>query len=98
VFEDPDLVAERQSKLDALGPRPPWWRWLTRRRWKQAYRRIWAADVSYVGAMLRRVYSKEFVTEMANKTHPAIALIGKFDGDPFDGGQMKYTIVRKEQK
>jgi hypothetical protein len=64
------LLAEREAKLDALGPRPPWWRPFARRRWRRRRDALLAMDVSQMAEMLREVYSDDVLRAMAAR--PAI--------------------------
>jgi hypothetical protein len=59
------LLAEREAKLDALGPRPPWWQPFARRRWRKRRDAILAMDCSQMTEMLRGWYSDERLREMA---------------------------------
>jgi hypothetical protein len=59
------LLAEREAKLDALGPRPPWWQPFARRRWRRRRDAILAMDVSVWAENLRRWYPAARVQEMA---------------------------------
>lgn len=63
--QSPKLVSERNARLDALGPRPPWWRPFTRRRWDRDHARISAVDVSEWAEMLRHWYGPESVKRLA---------------------------------
>lgn len=72
---DPKLLAERQAKIDALGPCPPWWRFLGRRRWRRAYATIMAIDVSFAAAMYRQIYSDAALEEIANRPSPFSAFM-----------------------
>lgn len=77
--DDPKLVAERDARLAALGPQPPWWRPFARRRWKRERGYILATDVSQVTAMMRTLYTPECVEAIANRPHPSFAGITKED-------------------
>lgn len=59
------LLIERETKLDALGPRPPWWRPFTRRRWRARHAAIMAMDVSEWAEMLRHWYGDEYLKRLA---------------------------------
>lgn len=52
--QSPSLLAEREVKLAALGPRPPWWRSFARRRWDRRTAEIMATDVSQRAEMASR--------------------------------------------
>jgi hypothetical protein len=65
--DDPTLVAERQAKLDALGPLPSWWRPFARRKWKRSRASILAIDVSVYAAMLRSFYTREYAEAEARR-------------------------------
>jgi hypothetical protein len=59
------LIREREAKLDALGPRPPWWQPFARRRWRRRRDAILAMDCSQMTEMLREVYSDDVLRAMA---------------------------------
>jgi len=69
--------AQREEQLDALGPRPPWWRFFARRAWDARYSAIMAMGITEYDEMLAEMYSPQAVAAMANRPHPALALIGK---------------------
>ena len=71
------LIAERQAKLVALGPRPPWWRVLSRLRWHRRHAAIMAMDVSAAAEMFRSVYSSARVQELAEQFPPSFAMLKK---------------------
>lgn len=60
----PELVAERDRKLAALGPKPRWWRPLARRQWSKASAAINAVDVSQMAWLLRQAYPADAIVEM----------------------------------
>ena len=95
MSDDETLVAERQAKLDALGPRPAWWRLLARRRWKHERARICAMDVSKATAMFRRLYTPAAI-EQALRPHPMLSVMGKVKH--FESGAFSYTVVREDDK
>lgn len=65
---DADLVAERDRKIgEHHALKPPWWRFIARRRWKQRLVALRALDVSFMAAMLRRLYTAESVEELAKR-------------------------------
>lgn len=72
---DPKLAAERDAKLEALGPRPPWRRPFARRRWLRARAAILATDVSTLAALMREVYSTRSLEQMADRRSPFLSLI-----------------------
>lgn len=90
----PELLAERQARVDALGPLPPWWRLFKRRAWRRERSRIMATDVSTSAYMLRRIYSAAAVDELAARQHPVFTLIGKAEGRDF---RLKMTVVEKKE-
>jgi myo-inositol catabolism protein IolC len=67
IPEDLALAIERDDRIRALGPRPPWWRPLSRRAWRRKRAAILATDVSIFTAMLRSVYTPESTEEMARR-------------------------------
>lgn len=69
---DPKLVAERDAKVQALGPRPPWWRLFARRRWDERMATIMAMDVGAFTAMLRDMYPPQVVRDMAIQQSPVM--------------------------
>lgn len=83
---DPDLVRERDTRIAALGPRPPWWRWLSCRRWDRAHARLLAMDVSALAGLVRRHYSEQLVWGIAGRRLPSFATLGKSTG--------LYTVVK----
>jgi hypothetical protein len=64
------LIREREAKLDALGPCPPWWHPFARRRWRRRRDAILAMDCSQMTEMLREWYSDEMLRDLAAR--PAI--------------------------
>ena len=75
--DDPTLLAERRAKLEALGPIPPWWRWLARRAWRRARATILAIDCSIVARMYRDIYSGADFEAIARRPHSSYFLISK---------------------
>lgn len=71
---DPDLVAQRDARLVALGPRPPWWQPIARWHWRRSRAAILATDVSATAAMLSAVYSSDRVRELAERPQPSAVL------------------------
>lgn len=67
MIASPTLVAERDAKLRAMGPRPPWWRPFARRRWRRRHAEIMAMDVSQYAEFLRHQYPAERVDELARR-------------------------------
>lgn len=65
--DDEQLVVERAQRLADLGPRPPWWRILARRRWHRRHTAIMAVSVSRATAMLRSVYSSDRIRDLAER-------------------------------
>jgi len=87
--DDEQLVAEREAKLVALGPRPPWWRPFRRRRWTRARASILAMDVSKLTAIMRRLYgSYEEIHELVSREHVTFTNIKRADGGP------RFYVVR----
>jgi hypothetical protein len=80
----PRLVAERNARMDALGPRPPRWRPIARRRWRRQYAAIAAMDVSAAAEMLRSVYSNERVRALAERPSPTFAMLRRAVPDPVE--------------
>lgn len=73
---DRDLVAERDRRIGAhLETKPPWWRIFARRRWRQKLDTLRAMDVSLFAAMLRSVYTRESVEDLAKQSGPAARLM-----------------------
>lgn len=70
------LAVERCERLADLGPVPPWWRVLARRRWLRAFAAIMAADISTMGEMLREMYPRETVDALVQRQHRLI--VGPF--------------------
>ncbi len=92
--EDEALVAERQTRLDALGPMPSWWRLFSRHRWKRERSRICAMSVSMMTALMRRVYPPEMI-ENALRPHPTLSMIRNVKHS--DGGAFTYTVEFKDK-
>lgn len=51
------LRDERRGRLNALGPRPPWWRLFARRRWDRRVAEITAYPIDEMTLLLRDHYS-----------------------------------------
>jgi hypothetical protein len=88
------LLAEREAKLDALGPRPPWWQPFARRRWRKRRDAILAMDCSQMTEMLREVYSDDVLRAMA--VRPAIDfgnIRGPIARHPGPGGRRGYAEI-----
>jgi hypothetical protein len=74
------LRADRDRKLAALGPRPPWWRPFARRTWRNARLRILAVSLDETTLYLRRAYSADIVSQMASRPHPMLSAMKKASG------------------
>lgn len=70
---DPVAVADRDFKLAVLGPRPPWWHPIQRRRWARLRAVVLAIDVTWAGSLLRCIYTPDEVGQMARRRSPALA-------------------------
>jgi len=75
--DDPQLVAERDAKILAIGPRPPWWRPFKRRRWQSARDALGYMDVSRLTALTRQLYPADSVVTMAMKPSPFLSMLKK---------------------
>lgn len=73
----PVLVAERSQRLAALGPRPPWYRPIRRRRWDLKRRSIMAMDVSVFTYMLRDLYPPSEIIRLANRPRVSLGTMEK---------------------
>lgn len=51
----------RERRLDALGPRPPWWRLIARRRWARTHAEIMALQLTDFDLTLREYYTSESI-------------------------------------
>lgn len=74
------LVAARAQRLADLGPRPPWWRFLARRRYDRARSAVLAMDVSEERELLMQLHPAADVTELAARRH--LDLITKAPREP----------------
>lgn len=71
---DPELLAERERGLAALGPRPPWYRFRARRLHDIKRRAIEAVDFSRFAAELRRIYMPALVVGLSKRARPGAVL------------------------
>ncbi len=67
----------RQVALDALGPRPPWYRLSARRAWNRRRAAIMAMDVSKYAEMIAIHYSPEHVELAAQAERPLFRQLTK---------------------
>lgn len=66
---------ERAAQVEALGPRPKWYRPFARRRWMASWRQIHAVEISHSNLLLRQMYPAAAV--MAERSHPALSMFQK---------------------
>lgn len=76
---DAELVAERDRRLAALEPRPPWWRPFARRAWRLQREQILSMDCSMFAAMMRRMYPAGGVEELTVRKHPGLSQLVKHE-------------------
>lgn len=77
IEDDPRLVAERDAKILALGPCPPWYRPLKRRRWRIARTQLGFMSVSRMTAIAREMYPADSVLKMSMRPSPFLSLLRK---------------------
>ena len=70
-------MAERARLMEAIGRRPPWWRFFARRRWDRRRASIMAMDVSTFGEILANAYPAVRIEGLANRPNLLLRALTK---------------------